>query len=114
MGNRGEPIPLRAGLEAVVRSLSAADMTTVRNVFDGWDEIVGPAIAAHARPVKLDGTTLVVDVDEPGWATQLRYLQNELIERLVAHGTARVERLELRVGGSRSRRRSAPMGRARR
>lgn len=114
MGERGEPIPLRLGLEAVVRSLSATDATTVRNVFDGWEEIVGPGIAAHARPVKLDGTTLVVDVDEPGWATQLRYLQGDLIERLVAHGTAQVERLELRVAGPAGRRRSPPRRPARR
>ncbi len=103
---RGQPVPLSSGLEAVVRSLSDTDATTVRNVFDGWDEAVGPAIAAHARPVKLDGTTLIVDVDEPGWATQLRYLQSELIERLSQRATSRIERVEVRVAGGRGRRRS--------
>lgn len=98
----GEPVPLQAGLDAVVRSLAATDAVSVRSVFSGWEQAVGPAIAAHARPLKLDGGVLLVEVDEPGWATQLRYLQGELLERLHLLGSGPIERIELKVAGARS------------
>ena len=41
-------------------------------VFSRWDEIVGTALAAHLRPVRVDGRALVVTVDHPAWATQAR------------------------------------------
>jgi hypothetical protein len=41
---------------------------------------------------------LVIAVDEPGWATQLRYLESDLLGRLAgALGEGVVERVEVRV-----------------
>ena len=62
-----------------------------------WPEVVGPAVAAHATPVSLVGGTLVVRVDQPGWATQLRYLEADLIRRLQEVVSGAVERIEVRV-----------------
>jgi hypothetical protein len=59
--------------------------------------------------VKLDGAVLLVEVDEPGWATQLRFLEHEVIERLRTVTGATVERLEVRVAG-RGRQRSGSRG----
>lgn len=95
--NESGPRPLIDGLDAVMRSLKGPSAGTVRGVFAQWDDAVGPAIAAHVRPVKLDGDVLVVEVDEPGWATQLRFLDRELVERLRSVTGASVERLEVRV-----------------
>ena len=57
-----------------------------------------PAWPRTPRPVSLDGGRLVVEVDEPGWATQLRYLEATLRERLAAvTGGFHVRSLEVRV-----------------
>ena len=96
-----EPRQLKDGLDAVVRSLKVASVDTVQGVFARWEEAVGPAVAAHVRPVKLDGAVLLVEVSEPGWATQLRYLEADVIERLHTVSGARVERIEVRVAGAR-------------
>lgn len=103
MSDRGErePRPLSDGLDAVVKSLKGSSAGTVRGVFGQWADAVGPAIAAHVRPIKLDGAVLVVEVDEPGWATQLRYLDREVMERLHSVTGARVERLDVRVARTR-------------
>ncbi len=53
------------------------------DVFGRWAEAVGEALAAHITPVKLDGTKLVVEVDDPAWATQLRFLEATLKQRLL-------------------------------
>lgn len=66
-------------------------------VFGRWEEAVGAAVAAHVQPVKLDGSVLVVEVDDPAWATQIRFLEATLRERLREVAAASVERLEVRV-----------------
>jgi predicted nucleic acid-binding Zn ribbon protein len=48
-----------------------------------WPEVVGQAVAAHCRPVRLeDDGTLVVNADSAAWATQLAYLQGTLLDRI--------------------------------
>jgi predicted nucleic acid-binding Zn ribbon protein len=109
-GRRDEPKRLGDSLHEVLQSLRPEDRSrpqataaAMGGVFGRWDDAVGPVIAAHVQPVKLDGTTLVVEVDDPGWATQLRFLETNLKQRLAEVAGATVERIEVRVarGGSR-------------
>jgi predicted nucleic acid-binding Zn ribbon protein len=67
------------------------------NVFGRWEEAVGAAVAAHVQPVKLDGTTLVVKVDDPAWATQLKFLEATVRQRLREVTGAEVQRIDVRV-----------------
>jgi predicted nucleic acid-binding Zn ribbon protein len=48
----------------------------------GWDALVGESVAAHARPRIVRQGVLTVEVDSPEWATQLRYLEGELLIRI--------------------------------
>ncbi len=66
-------------------------------VFGRWAEAVGDAVASHVTPVKLDGTKLVVEVDDPAWATQLRFLEATLKQRLLEVAGATIETIEARV-----------------
>jgi len=66
-----------------------------------WPQLVGPALAAHTRPRALRAGTLVVAVDDPAWATQLRWLEADLVARLgELVGPDRVVRIEVRVRGA--------------
>ena len=56
--------------------------TALSTLLDRWSEVVGDALAAHVRPTKLAGGTLVIAVDDPAWATQLKYLQADLLTRI--------------------------------
>lgn len=100
-----EPRPVAEGLAAVISALRGPDVSTVRGVFGGWAEAVGPQVAAHATPIRLDGTVLRVEVDEPGWATQLRFLEADLLARLASTGST-VTSIEVVVRGPRGRGRS--------
>lgn len=99
-----EPVAVSAALEGILRSLRAPSRREVSGIFGGWAELVGDQIAAHVRPVRLDAGVLLVEVDDPGWATQIRFLADDLIARLQAATGTSIERLEVRV--SRSRRRN--------
>jgi predicted nucleic acid-binding Zn ribbon protein len=92
-----DPIPLSSSLDAVVKSLRGPSRAAVGGVFGRWDEAVGEQIAAHVQPVKLDGGTLVVEVDDPVWATQVKFLASTIIERLRTVAGVEVSRVEVRV-----------------
>ena len=71
-----------SGLERVLRSLGAPSADALGSLFEDWPALVGDRVAAHVRPLRLSDTTLVLGVDEPGWATQVRWMGQELLARL--------------------------------
>jgi predicted nucleic acid-binding Zn ribbon protein len=66
-------------------------------LFSRWEELVGPAVARHARPIRLEGGSLIVAVDQPPWATQMRVLAPGILERLREETGERLDRLEVVV-----------------
>jgi hypothetical protein len=96
------PRRLGESLDRVLASLGAPTAGGVVTVFDHWDEVVGEALAARTRPLRLEGGRLVLGVDEPATATHVRYLEPHLLARLAELlGPERIERIELRVGPKR-------------
>ena len=109
-----EPIPISESLNSVIRSLrndspatgssneggakaGAHTASQMGGVFGRWAEAVGDAVAAHVTPLKLDGSKLVVEVDDPAWATQLRFLETTLKQRLLEVAGAEIDTIEARV-----------------
>ena len=93
-----EPQSLKSSLDRVARSLGGPDAGSLSGVFGHWADIVGPQLAAHARPVSLSKGVLVVAVTEPAWDTQLTYLESELVGRFrEALGDGVVDRVEVRL-----------------
>ena len=67
-------------------------------ISEAWDDLVGESVAANARPHSLRDRVLLVTVEQPGWATQLRYLEADLLTRLAgAVGPGRVDQIEVRI-----------------
>lgn len=94
-----ELVPVTAALDRVLRALrGGASRQAVGGVFGRWDEAVGPTVAAHVRPVRLERGTLLVEVDDPSWATHVRFLADDLRARLRDEAGVSVERVEVRVG----------------
>lgn len=77
-------------------------VTALGGLFGRWDDIVGPAVAAHVQPVSLDGDVLVVRVDDPAWATQLKFLERSMRDRLAEVAGVTIGRVEVRVGEAHS------------
>jgi predicted nucleic acid-binding Zn ribbon protein len=111
--DEGEPIVLADSLAGVVRALrddprQAASPGALGGVFGRWQEAVGEAVAAHVQPVKLDGRTLIVEVDDPAWATEVRFLESTVRQRLAEVAGAEIDTLEVRVGRGAVRNSRAP------
>jgi len=95
---KGGPRSLETSLDAVTRGLGMHDSRGLGRLFAEWPAIVGPAMADHVQPIRVDAEALVVSVDHPAWATQVRRLGNELLDRVVNEtGVERPNRLEVRV-----------------
>ena len=93
-----EPRTLDGSLEALSKRFGLEGAQGLGRLFSGWSEIVGDAMAEHVQPVRIDRTVLVVTVDHPAWATQVRRLGDTLLDRAADHaGVERPGRLEVRV-----------------
>jgi predicted nucleic acid-binding Zn ribbon protein len=69
-------------------------------LFSSWEAVVGPEIAQHAEPRSVRDGVLLLVVDQPAWATQLRFLVPELLARIragVSH--SEVTEVQIRVAG---------------
>jgi predicted nucleic acid-binding Zn ribbon protein len=65
-----------------------------------WPEVVGEDVAQHARLGSVREGVLTVTVDGPIWATQLRFLEAEILERAAAiAGPGVVTSVRVRVAG---------------
>ncbi|MDX1510416.1 MAG: DUF721 domain-containing protein [Nitriliruptorales bacterium] len=84
---RRVPAPLAIGdvVGDVVSTRGWADRLHTSDVLRRWPSIVGEAVAAHARPVRLAGGILVVAASDSAWVTQVRYLATEIRDRVNEH-----------------------------
>lgn len=84
-------------LSRLLSSLGSDDAHSVKGVFGAWPELVGPSVAAHVQPVKLQHATLIVEVDDPHWATEMRFLSTSLCEKISQLTSTPVTSIEVRV-----------------
>jgi len=93
-----EPQPLAASLDRVAARLGAGSALGLGALYERWEEIVGPATAAHATPGGLRQGRLLVEVDHPAWATSLAHLEATLLRRVAeVAGPDLVQGIEVRV-----------------
>jgi predicted nucleic acid-binding Zn ribbon protein len=88
----GESVPRLLG-----RLGAPSSPVTMEVVFTRWPEVVGPELAEHLRPVRIDGRVLVVAVDHPAWATRARVEAPRILGRVQDLGESSVERLDVVV-----------------
>ena len=93
-----DPERITSAVDRVARRLGAPNAQALSGLFHRWGELVGPSIAAHAKPVALKRGHLSVEVDSSAWATQLRYMTTELVARCCAElGDGAVVQIDIRV-----------------
>ena len=84
-------------LDLLLRRLGSESTSVISGVFDDWHQLVGDAVAKHVNPIKLEAGRLLVEVDEPAWATQMRFLESEIIGKLSQHTGNTISGIDVRV-----------------
>lgn len=79
-----DPQPLGAVLGELVRKRGWRRSATHAGLFARWDELVGPEVSTHCRPVSFDAGELVLEAESATWATQLRLFKSQILTRLAA------------------------------
>jgi len=91
------PRPLSDALDVLVGHFGQGDAGAFGAVFARWEEIAGPAIAGHVRPLRISGEVLVLRADHPAWATQVRALGPTILARVAEVTGGAPSRLEVVV-----------------
>jgi predicted nucleic acid-binding Zn ribbon protein len=81
-GETRDPIEMAEALDAVGDDLGMAGAGALGMLTQRWPEVVGDAIAEHAELRALRDGVLTIAVDGPEWATQLRYLGDDVRARV--------------------------------
>lgn len=92
------PQPVGLSLDAVLGRMGASPSTsTMELVFSRWTEVVGPDLADHLHPVRLQNAVLLIGVDHPAWATRARMESQQILARLAELGDRSIERIDVVV-----------------
>ena len=75
------PAPLSGALSELARRKGWLARLSGARIHDHWQQIAGAKVAENVEPVRLMSGVLVVRASSPAWATQLRYLEPQLIAR---------------------------------
>jgi len=84
-------------LDRLLRRLGSEPATNLASVFDDWSALVGDQVAAHVSPVRLQDGRLLVEVDDPTWATQMRFLESHIIGSVSARTQVAITAIDVRV-----------------
>jgi predicted nucleic acid-binding Zn ribbon protein len=90
------PVPVGAAAAEVASQLGLPPPGVIGPLSARWSEVVGAAVAQHAHIRSLRRGVLTIAVDAAPWATELRYLDDELRSRIAAIIGANVVR-QIRV-----------------
>lgn len=77
-----DPQPMKAVLEKMLINLGWDRGMSEGRVLAEWEQIVGPAIAAHSHIVSFEDGVLVISADSSAWASQLRMLGPQIITKI--------------------------------
>ena len=77
-----EPVHLRSVLEQLLKDFGTPDITTVTSIINEWEEIVGSDLATKISAVAINGSELIVRVDDPAWASQISWLEKQLLDKI--------------------------------
>ncbi|MCD6353435.1 MAG: DUF721 domain-containing protein, partial [Proteobacteria bacterium] len=64
-----------------------------------WQDAVGPRIARHSQPKRLQNNTLWVEVDSSVWMQQLHFMEEKMKEKLnQMMGASMIEKIRFKLG----------------
>jgi hypothetical protein len=77
-----DPAPIRAALVEMASGWGVERPLETAQIFAQWERVVGSELARRCRPTSLKGGVLRVRMESAAWASEIRYLGEEIIERI--------------------------------
>lgn len=76
--SRSSPVRLEEGLNSLFGEREFRKLAMASRLRKAWPNIVGPMLALRSEPAGLEHRSLLVDVDHPVIAQQIRFLQKDI------------------------------------
>ncbi len=94
-----EPLVVSGVVPGLLKRLGLEERHWLDTLVQEWKEVVGEAVAAHARPGRLERKHLVVFVDSSVWLNELvRYGRSQLLSNLQKrYGADRIGSVSLQL-----------------
>jgi predicted nucleic acid-binding Zn ribbon protein len=100
-------------LPAILKASGASEKVAEAASIGAWKHAVGEGLSSRAVPVQLQGTTLVVVVEDALWKKQLEQMRGQFLFRLNSVlGQALVKSIEFRIDPKRLAQLRGPEDRA--
>lgn len=103
-----QPQSLAAVLSAVLDDGALGSAGALLRVCRAWPEVVGATLAAHSRPAAFRDGALVVEVEHPLHAQELKLGERRVLDRLRLDARVEARELVFAVARKRPSRRVAP------
>ena len=101
---KGTPTPVGDLIGKVLSELGLDGVAKAHQIGARWEEVVGPQVAVHCRPLGIRGEVLELEVDSPVWSQQLQLRKPELLAALErVFGKDAPKELRFQVGYARGR-----------
>ncbi len=75
-------------IDSLMNSFKLEEHSTSLDLFSTWESMAGADIGAHSTLKEIDGNTLVVEVDHPGWIQIISLRKKEILNKLDTHFAA--------------------------
>lgn len=91
--------PIGDVLDKLIQQHRPSTNQALTRIWALWEQAVGSAIAANARPAAFKGNLLLVHVSNSTWLHHLRFLEQDLIQKLnQALEGEYVKHIKLKIG----------------
>jgi len=82
IGNVLEKMLLKIKVKDKGREVSLARKLAENKAFQLWNGIVGPKVAAHTKPLKIQDNIFFVKVDNSAWSNELSFFKKDIIKKI--------------------------------
>jgi predicted nucleic acid-binding Zn ribbon protein len=75
-------VSLKGALDKILREYKLSNDLEAYRVFTDWRDLVGDRLAGHAKPVRINDGILYVEVDDPLWLVQIKYMKGSILQKI--------------------------------
>ncbi|MDQ6960030.1 MAG: DUF721 domain-containing protein [Mariprofundaceae bacterium] len=75
---RSKLTAIQTGLSDVLGEEKLEKLAGIARLRRAWPAMIGPVLAQHTEPINIESDTLLIAVDHPVMAQQIRFLQREI------------------------------------
>lgn len=78
----GDPLDIKELLDATLLRLNITDKDPYLNFCKNWQELIGPRLYPHVKPLDIKNGTLILRSDHPSWSSIVQLQKKQIIAKI--------------------------------